>query len=91
MVEALRGASLQVGKGDFIAVIGASGSGRSTLLHDTAGLPRTDGGRVLVEGQDLSKMSYRKLTARDGGTWASFASRGSPAAASFDLSWPRRS
>lgn len=61
-VEALRGASLRVEPGEFVAIMGASGSGKSTLLHVTAGLTNPDEGRVLIQGQDLSKMSDRKLT-----------------------------
>ncbi len=42
--------------------MGASGSGKSTLLHLMAGLAKTDGGRVLVNGSDLGAMNDKQLT-----------------------------
>jgi len=62
IVEALKEISLTIERGQFVAVMGASGSGKSTLLHVIAGLTRPDEGRVLVDGQDLSAMSDRRLT-----------------------------
>ena len=61
-VAALDGVSLEVPQGQFLAVMGASGSGKSTLLHLMAGLTHADGGRVLVNGTDLSGMKDRDLT-----------------------------
>lgn len=61
-VEALKGASLTVSPGEFLAVMGASGSGKSTLLHAMAGLTRPDEGRVIIQGQNLSALSDRRLT-----------------------------
>src|SRR3954452_3927548 len=61
-VEALRGVSLEVAQGRFVAIMGASGSGKSTLLHLMAGLAVPDGGQVLVNGSDLSKMNDKALT-----------------------------
>lgn len=61
-VEALKRATLTVEPGEFLAVMGASGSGKSTLLHTLAGLTRPDEGRVVVQGQDLSALSDRRLT-----------------------------
>ncbi len=61
-VHALEGVSLTVQEAEFVAVMGASGSGKSTLLHCMAGLTRPNGGRVLVDGRDLSAMSDRQLT-----------------------------
>ena len=54
-ILALQGVSLTVGRGELVAVIGPSGSGKSTLLACLAGLDEPDGGRVLVEGERLSR------------------------------------
>jgi putative ABC transport system ATP-binding protein len=61
-VAALDGVSLDVRRGQFLAIMGASGSGKSTLLYLMAALAAPDGGRVLVNGQDLSGMNDRELT-----------------------------
>lgn len=56
MIRALNGASLEVAKGEFVAVVGPSGCGKSTLLHLIAALDRPDGGRIEVNGRDLSRI-----------------------------------
>src|SRR5882672_9216043 len=56
-VEALRGLNLTVKRGEMIAVMGPSGCGKTTLLNCVSGLDDLSKGRVLVEGQDLAKMS----------------------------------
>lgn len=61
-ITALNGINLAVQSGEFIAIMGASGSGKSTLLHAMAGLTELDGGSVVVNGQDLSKLSDAMLT-----------------------------
>jgi putative ABC transport system ATP-binding protein len=61
-VAALAGISLDVAAGQFLAIMGASGSGKSTLLHLMAGLATPDGGRVLVNGEDLAQLDDRALT-----------------------------
>ena len=61
-VVALDGVSLAVASGRFTAIMGASGSGKSTLLHVVGGLTPATGGSVLVEGQDLGRMSDRART-----------------------------
>ncbi len=60
-VQALQGLDLTVAEGEMIGVVGASGSGKSTLLNILGGLDRPDGGRALVNKQDLGKLSQRKL------------------------------
>ncbi|CAG7644210.1 ABC transporter ATP-binding protein [Actinacidiphila bryophytorum] len=62
-VTALDGVTVRFGHGTFTAVMGPSGSGKSTLLQCAAGLDRPTSGRVVVAGQDLGRLSERKLTA----------------------------
>ncbi len=56
-VPALRGVNLSIRRGEFVSLIGPSGSGKSTLLHILGGLTPPTAGSVLIENQDLSKMS----------------------------------
>ena len=53
-VEVLRGIDLSVDKGEFITILGASGCGKTTLLRVIAGLEETGGGRVFLDGRDVS-------------------------------------
>ncbi len=55
--EVLRGVSLTIADGEFTAIVGASGSGKSTLLNVIGGLDRDFGGRAVVMGQELAKLS----------------------------------
>lgn len=57
---ALRGASLEVGRGERVAVIGASGSGKSTLVRCGTGLERPDRGVVRVLGEDATRWDARE-------------------------------
>jgi putative ABC transport system ATP-binding protein len=61
-VDALRDISLSVDAGEFVAVMGPSGSGKTTLLNCLSGLDDIDGGRVLVDGEDLGAMSDARRT-----------------------------
>jgi putative ABC transport system ATP-binding protein len=60
-VPALRGISLQVARGEFLAIAGSSGCGKTTLLNIIGGLDRADSGEVLVEGEDLQRLSAAGL------------------------------
>jgi len=62
-VEALRGVDLEVRRGEMVAIVGPSGSGKTTLLNCLSGLDRFDGGRVVIDGADLTTMSDRDRTA----------------------------
>lgn len=53
-VRALRGTDLEVGRGEFLAVMGPSGCGKSTLLNMVAGLDVPDEGQVVVAGEDIT-------------------------------------
>jgi len=61
-VHALRGVDLTIGKGDLAAVAGPSGSGKTTLLNVISGLDTPSGGRVWVDGKEVTAMSRSKLS-----------------------------
>ena len=61
-VRALDGVDLTVEKGEFVAVVGTSGSGKATLLHMLGGLDRPTGGTVTVDGKELSALKDEELT-----------------------------
>lgn len=61
-VPALKGVSLQLGRGEFVSIMGPSGSGKSTLLHLIGGLDRADGGRVSFNGKVLGDLSDNELS-----------------------------
>jgi ATP-binding cassette subfamily C protein len=54
--EILRGVSIEAMPGDFVAIVGASGGGKSTLAQILLGLRRPTGGKVLFDGRDLAKL-----------------------------------
>jgi len=57
----LKNINFEIATGDLVAIVGPSGSGKTTLLGLMAGLDRPTRGRVVVDGQDLSKMSEDEL------------------------------
>ena len=61
--QALKGISLTVKEGNFVVILGASGSGKSTFLNVISGLERPDSGKVLYGGRDITSLSDRELTA----------------------------
>ena len=62
-VRALDGVDVDLVRGELTAIMGPSGSGKSTLMHCLAGLDRPTSGSVVVDGQTVSSLSERKLTA----------------------------
>lgn len=56
----LKDVSFTVAAGEVVAVTGASGSGKSTLLHAAGGLDAFDGGRILIAGTDIARLSEKE-------------------------------
>jgi putative ABC transport system ATP-binding protein len=61
-IVALQGLDLIVDRGEFMAIIGPSGSGKSSLMNILGGLDRPSAGKTIVDGQDLLKLSSFALT-----------------------------
>jgi putative ABC transport system ATP-binding protein len=59
--DVLAGVSLEVARGEFVAIMGPSGCGKSTLLHCLGGLEPPDEGRVVIEGRDLYALDDERL------------------------------
>ncbi|MCQ5073669.1 MAG: ABC transporter ATP-binding protein [Alistipes shahii] len=61
-LEVLKGVSLDVAQGEVVSIVGASGAGKTTLLQIIGTLSRSDGGRVEIDGRDVSALGDRALS-----------------------------
>lgn len=61
VITAVNRVSIKVEKGEFIAIIGSSGSGKSTFLHICAGLDKANAGHVIIDGTDITKLGSDAL------------------------------
>jgi len=62
-VHALKECTLEFEQGEFVAVVGKSGSGKTTLLRILGTLEQPDGGEVILDGENVLKLSDKKLSA----------------------------
>ena len=62
-LQALKGVSLRISKGEVVSVVGASGAGKSTLLQILGTLSTPDTGSLIIDGQDVLRMNASKLSA----------------------------
>lgn len=63
-VEAIKGISLSIKQGQLVALIGANGAGKSTTLRSISGLLPSVSGRMMFEGEDITRCSAREILAR---------------------------
>ncbi len=61
MIQAIKDVSFEVNEGEVIALIGANGAGKTTILHTVTGLITAKSGRVLYEGTDIQKIPAHKI------------------------------
>jgi len=59
----LRGIELQIENSEIVSIVGASGAGKTTLLTILGTLDRADGGELLIDGQDISKLNHKQISA----------------------------
>ena len=61
VIKALKGISFEVNQGEVIALIGANGAGKTTILHTVTGLIAPKSGKIEFEGKDITKMPAHKI------------------------------
>lgn len=61
-VQALKGVSFNIYKGELLVILGSSGSGKSTLLNLIGGMDKPDSGEIISDGQDICKYNDKEIT-----------------------------
>ena len=61
-IRAVDGIDFSIQKGEFVVIVGPSGAGKTTVLNILGGMDTASGGRITVDGQDITKYSERQLT-----------------------------
>src|SRR6187551_2420536 len=59
----LRGINLHIAKSEIVSIVGASGAGKTTLLTILGTLDRADGGKLDIDGQDISQLNTKQIAA----------------------------
>ena len=62
-LQVLKGISLNIERGEVVSITGPSGAGKTTLLQIMGSLDKPDGGKVIYNGQDITKMSEKEISA----------------------------
>ncbi|MFW9841607.1 MAG: ABC transporter ATP-binding protein [Candidatus Thorarchaeota archaeon] len=62
VIKVLQGTNLSVDRGEFVAIVGASGSGKTTLLNLIGGLDQPTSGTILIDGEDITKLSDEQMS-----------------------------
>jgi energy-coupling factor transport system ATP-binding protein len=65
-VEALRGVSLSINRGDYVAIMGENGAGKTTMVKHINGLLRPKAGKIIVDGEDIAKQSVASIARKVG-------------------------
>ena len=63
-IEALRGVSLTVEEGEVVTIIGSNGAGKSTTLRSITGLTPATSGRIVFEGEDITRLPAHEIPSR---------------------------
>jgi ABC-type branched-chain amino acid transport systems, ATPase component len=63
-IQALAGVSISVNQGEIVTMIGANGAGKSTTIRSVSGLVRPRSGRIIFEGEDITRVPPHKLVGR---------------------------
>ena len=61
VIKALKGISFEVNKGEIVALIGANGAGKTTILHTVTGLLKPKTGKISFKGNDITKVPAHKI------------------------------
>ncbi|MCP1109362.1 ABC transporter ATP-binding protein [Ohessyouella blattaphilus] len=64
VIQALKGATFEVDKGEIVALIGANGAGKTTILHTVTGLIPPKRGEIIFEGKDITKIPAHRIVER---------------------------